>query len=64
MAGSSHSVLGLCGACRYARRVPSARGSVFLRCGMHDVDARYRKYPPLPVTACPGFAPPEEDPPP
>lgn len=35
---------------------------MFLRCSMHDVDPRFRKYPPLPVTACPGFAPVEVTP--
>ncbi len=48
---------GLCGRCEHARPVRSARGSVFLRCAMHDVDPRFAKYPRLPVAACPGFSP-------
>ena len=55
---------GLCGHCVHGRAVRSARGSVFLRCAMHDADARFAKYPRLPVAACPGFseAPPQPAP--
>lgn len=59
---AARSRLGLCGGCAHAREVRSARGSTFLRCGMHDVDARYPKYPPLPLSACPGFEPVEGNP--
>ncbi len=53
---------GLCARCRHARVQVSARGSRFWRCARADRDPRYRRYPPLPVTTCPGFeaaGPPE-----
>jgi hemoglobin len=46
---------GLCGHCRWARRVESAKGSTFLRCGRSDEDPRFRKYPQLPMLSCAGF---------
>jgi hypothetical protein len=46
---------GLCPRCRHVRRVTSGRGSTFLRCLRARDDARYPKYPPQPVLACPGF---------
>ncbi len=44
--------VGLCRDCVHARAVESARGSEFWRCGYHDVDATFPKYPRLPVLAC------------
>ncbi|MFN0146233.1 MAG: hypothetical protein ACKVT1_06970 [Dehalococcoidia bacterium] len=35
----------------------TAKGSTFWMCGLAATDARFRKYPPLPVRECPGFAP-------
>jgi hypothetical protein len=35
--------------------------SAFWRCARADSDPRFLRYPPLPVRACPGFAPREED---
>ena len=55
MAGSDLTRVGLCAACRWSRRVVSGKGSVFWMCERSKVDARFRKYPPLPVLACPGF---------
>jgi hypothetical protein len=52
---------GLCGNCRHARRIESARGSAFLLCGRAATDPRYRRYPPLPVLQCPGHEPPTPD---
>lgn len=49
--------VGQCSVCRHARRVVSARGSTFWRCARAGDDPRFRKYPPLPVIACPGFEP-------
>ena len=46
---------GLCGLCAHARLNTTRRGSTFLRCGLAATDDRYRKYPTLPVLACPGF---------
>lgn len=42
------------------------RGSTFFRCGRADTDARYPRYPALPVLECPGYEPgaaPDADPP-
>ena len=47
--------VGLCALCAHTRRVESQRGSVFYLCVRSRDDSRYRKYPPLPVLACPGF---------
>ncbi len=46
---------GLCVDCAHARRVESAKGSVFYQCRRARDDARFRDYPPLPVRACVGF---------
>ena len=53
---------GLCGRCRHAQRVASAR-STFLRCARSDTDPAFPRYPRLPVLACAGFeeAPPAAD---
>jgi hypothetical protein len=48
---------GLCETCLHARRVESARGSVFWLCRKSEEDPRFPKYPPLPVRQCPGFTP-------
>ncbi|MGH7622813.1 MAG: hypothetical protein ACREMU_10775 [Gemmatimonadaceae bacterium] len=48
-------VAGLCPSCVHARRVGSARGSVFLLCGLSATDERYPKYPRLPVVRCAGY---------
>lgn len=50
------SEVGLCASCEHARRLRSARGSVFWLCGLHERDPRFAKYPPLPVRACAGYA--------
>lgn len=58
-------VVGLCARCAYARRVTTARGSLFWLCQRSEADPRFRKYPTLPVRRCPGFeaesAPPGSD---
>ena len=48
--------VGLCSICTHAQRVISARGTTFWLCGLAKADARFRKYPALPVQACSGFA--------
>jgi uncharacterized protein YciI len=48
-------VVGLCLTCRWKRVVENRRGSVFLRCARSDVDARFARYPVLPVRSCPGY---------
>jgi len=46
--------VGLCAECRHADTVRSAR-SVFYRCRLSFTDARFPKYPRLPVQECAGF---------
>ena len=47
--------IGLCSACGFATHQRSARGSSFWRCRRAETDARFMRYPPLPVARCPGF---------
>lgn len=51
---------GLCGVCRFAAVVPSARGPQYLRCGRSDSDPSYARYPRLPMRVCAGFEPRRE----
>jgi hypothetical protein len=52
---------GLCANCRHARHIENRRGSIFFLCGRAENDARYSRYPPLPVLRCTGHeAAPEE----
>jgi hypothetical protein len=53
---------GLCRRCEHVRPVTSARGSTFWRCGVHDRDPAWPKYPPLPVLRCPYFLGPPHPP--
>ena len=46
--------VGLCGTCRHARVQATKRGSRFWRCQRAETDARFARYPALPVRACPG----------
>jgi hypothetical protein len=46
---------GLCFTCAYARRVESARGALFYRCGYSDIDPSFSKYPQLPMLECPAY---------
>jgi hypothetical protein len=46
--------LGLCATCVHGRIIAGARSS-FLRCGLADSDARFPRYPSLPVLRCDGF---------
>src|SRR5258708_1439384 len=47
--------VGLCFNCRWMRSTANRRGSVFFRCARAEDDARYVRYPPLPVLSCPGY---------
>jgi hypothetical protein len=47
--------IGLCSDCMHARVVDSAKGSRFWRCARSSEDARFPKYPRLPVLLCQGF---------
>ncbi len=53
---------GLCARCRHRRWVRSDRGSAFLLCRLSRRDARFRRYPTLPVLRCAGFRVEEEAP--
>jgi hypothetical protein len=46
---------GLCLDCIHARRLESSRGSVFILCNLSLTDARFVKYPSLPVLSCDGY---------
>jgi len=48
---------GLCEACVHHRVIESRRGSRFHLCERAADDARFAKYPPIPVLRCPGFEP-------
>ena len=50
--------VGLCLRCVHHRVTGNRRGSQFHLCGLAATDARFRKYPRLPVLLCEGF---EED---
>ena len=52
---------GLCATCVHLELLRSQRGSVFFRCRLADVDARFPKYPPLPVVRCAGHEPRREE---
>lgn len=47
---------GLCADCVHARRIESARGSVFFLCELSLTDPHFAKYPRLPVISCSGYA--------
>jgi hypothetical protein len=49
--------VGLCDVCTHARRLRNRRGSTFFLCGRAEEDARFDRYPRLPVLACGGFEP-------
>ena len=46
---------GLCDRCMHARRIENDRGSIFVLCELSRTDARFPRYPRLPVVACTGF---------
>jgi hypothetical protein len=45
----------LCAACRHARVIRNAKGSVFLFCRRSGSEAAFPRYPPQPVVECRGF---------
>jgi hypothetical protein len=45
---------GLCADCVNAQRITSERGSEFILCRLSFIDARFAKYPRLPVVECAG----------
>ncbi len=52
--------VGLCFRCTHSRTVTTPR-SIFWRCLLADVDARFERYPRLPVLECAGFTPREDE---
>ena len=53
--GRMHRNVGLCANCRFMRRIESDRGSIFYLCERSATDARFPKYPRLPVLQCVGY---------
>jgi hypothetical protein len=49
------AAVGLCADCQFMRVVESDRGSTFYRCDLSAIDARFPKYPRLPVLHCAGY---------
>lgn len=49
--------VGLCSVCAHSRVTGNRRGSIFWLCRLSADDARFRRYPRLPVARCPGFEP-------
>ena len=47
--------IGLCADCQHMRLIKSDRGSVFYFCQLSASDARFPKYPRLPVLQCAGY---------
>jgi hypothetical protein len=46
---------GLCDSCKHQRVVRNTRGSTFSLCDRSKTDARFPKYPRLPVRRCAGY---------
>ena len=46
---------GLCHSCQHVRVIRSDKGSVFYMCTLSATDARFPKYPPIPVLRCNGY---------
>jgi hypothetical protein len=57
LGAAERAAVGLCAGCAHARRVVSSKGSSFWLCGRATSDARFAKYPPLPVVRCVGYEP-------
>jgi hypothetical protein len=53
---------GLCARCAHQQVVRTGRGSVFSLCRRSRTDPAYPKYPRLPVVACAGYEPREDQP--
>jgi hypothetical protein len=48
---------GLCESCDHQRIIESRRGSRFVLCELSRGDARFPRYPGLPVVSCAGYRP-------
>jgi hypothetical protein len=51
------AAVGLCASCSNARTIENRRGSVFWWCAVSKLDARFPRYPRLPVLSCAGYTP-------
>jgi hypothetical protein len=58
---TEEQAVGLCAVCAHSLVIRNDRGSRFYLCQLAATDPRFRKYPPLPVRKCEGFAPAPED---
>jgi hypothetical protein len=56
---TAQSLPGLCGDCRHARTLTSSAGAAYYQCLLADADARFVKWPRLPVLSCAGHEPGE-----
>ena len=61
MTDRDSDAIGLCASCRWTHRVTNRRGSTFFRCGRADSDARFSRYPALPMVACAGYQRSDEE---
>lgn len=48
---------GLCETCAYLRLIASSKASEFVKCELSETDARFQRYPTLPVLWCEGWQP-------
>jgi hypothetical protein len=46
---------GLCASCAHVQIVASSRGSIFYMCRLSETNPAFKRYPSLPVLACPGY---------
>lgn len=49
------TLVGLCTTCAHVKVIDTRKGSRFYLCTLSEVDARFPKYPRLPVLACAGW---------
>jgi len=54
-------IVGLCASCRFVEVITSSKDSTFYRCRLSETDPSFRRYPILPVLACPGYQSAERD---
>jgi hypothetical protein len=52
---TSRPPAGLCDSCRHQKLIRTGRGSEFSMCLRSKDDARYPKYPRVPVVRCAGY---------
>lgn len=47
--------MGICAACKHVRELETKIGATIYMCQLAAKDERFRKFPPLPLLACPGY---------